>query len=293
MIIDSHTHAGLSYRDYPNKIFGVFSKFLLGKKKRVKFAAKFLSAIIPTDKDFLERYARLLEYSEKSTAERIEDALTYCDKLNALSINLQYMGAGDAQRTYEEQMDTLVLMREKYKDRINIFMMLEPQDPNIIRHVIKYERFCKGWKYYPPVSGTINNGMIRHILGKHPKPIIIHTTDTSPIYNKFFKKKVAQGFAHPKYCIPLIEKFPNVPFIFAHLGGENWQNEVITLCEKYPNVYTDISFTFSKDHDTLSKRFHRIPEKILWGTDNHMTDPEPFLKVPYFKAMQKNNSKLF
>jgi predicted TIM-barrel fold metal-dependent hydrolase len=291
--IDAHTHLQLSDKDYPDKLFKWFSKFLLKKRKRLVFASKFLSFIIPGGKDILERYAKLLKSATQTTEEKIRKALQKVDCVNLLSVNLENIGCGKCERSHSEQLEEMIRMKEIFKDHVKIFMMIDPCEPNIISHFHKYAHHFDGYKYYPPVSGTINNEVVRFFLEKNPKPIIIHSTDTSPIYNHKWKKKVAQSFANPMYAVPLIAHFPNVTFVFAHFGGRNYINQVTDICKSYSNAYTDISYTYANDKELVRKHFNLIPDKVLWGTDTPMERSELFFDFPYFKKTQENNRKLF
>ncbi|MDA3816764.1 MAG: amidohydrolase family protein [Prolixibacteraceae bacterium] len=291
--IDGHTHLQLETRDYPRDIFGILSRFLMKKKKRLIFASKFLSAIIPGGKDLLERYAILLMSSTQNTEEKIRKALEKVDCVNLLSVNLEHIGCGKCERSHAEQLEEMIRMKKLFAGQVKNFMMLDPNDPNILRDVAKYHTYMDGWKYYPPVSGTINNRLVNYVLAKHPKPIIIHTTDTSPIYNHKWDKSKAQSFANPCYTVPLLSRYPKVTFIFAHFGGRNYINKVTDISKSYPNAYTDISYTYANDKEMVRKHFNLIPDKGLWGTDSPMERACLFFDFPAFEKAQENNHKVF
>ena len=75
----------------------------------------------------------------------------------------------------------------------------------------------------------------------------------------------------PKHMIPIAETFPKLRCIAAHLGNwEDWDIEKIRPLTKLPNVYTDISSTFSyvRDKAPLYPILREYdPTHIFFGSD--------------------------
>jgi len=91
-------------------------------------------------------------------------------------------------------------------------------------------------------------------------------------------------------------KFRNLKICFAHFGlnstdqyepnGLEWFNKIISLMRKYPNVYTDISFSvsykgfckwFADQYQTWSTTADRpLQDRVLFGTDYFMTVQQPY-----------------
>ena len=76
----------------------------------------------------------------------------------------------------------------------------------------------------------------------------------------------------PKHMIPLAEQFPRLRMIACHLGSwGDWRPETITELVKYPNVYTDISSSFSYvtgSHKPLYEMLKAYdPTHIFFGSD--------------------------
>ena len=77
---------------------------------------------------------------------------------------------------------------------------------------------------------------------------------------------------HPEkeasYILPMADKYPDVTFIVAHLGGESYVDAVEFA--KYKNVYTDTSGIASSNNLLVEYAYHRIgADRILFGTDTY------------------------
>lgn len=75
-----------------------------------------------------------------------------------------------------------------------------------------------------------------------------------------------------EHMIPILDAFPTLRCIACHLGSwGDWRPERIRDLVKYPNVYTDISSSFSYvtgDHAPLYQMLHAYdPTHIFYGSD--------------------------
>ena len=88
-----------------------------------------------------------------------------------------------------------------------------------------------------------------------------------------------QNFAEPKNWAKVLEAFPKLTVILAHIGSA-WWDERIELAQKYPNVYFDTSQGFSAPdqlpvvarrslaEEDVVRVFRKIGvERIMFGTD--------------------------
>jgi predicted TIM-barrel fold metal-dependent hydrolase len=145
-------------------------------------------------------------------------------------------------------------------------------------------------------------------------------------------------FTHPENYLPVLDKYPNLKLCIAHMGGdieifgannpdkkraawstnalllesctETWY-EIIKkeiLVEKYPNTFTDISYSLS-DANCMTILFNDInngsinEKRLLFGTDYFMVTKENAeLKVvatgennlkQYFPPMMSDNNKRY
>jgi uncharacterized protein len=123
---------------------------------------------------------------------------------------------------------------------------------------------------------------------------------------------VCDLFGHPENYIPVLEKFPRLKICLAHMGGSNevikstkgdlakirevdplsWFEHIGIMMKKYPNLYTDVSYTLcdfdSKDPkvleatetfletfvDTNDPGKGKLGDRVLFGTDFFMTEQE-------------------
>ncbi|MBO5891655.1 MAG: amidohydrolase [Oscillospiraceae bacterium] len=77
---------------------------------------------------------------------------------------------------------------------------------------------------------------------------------------------------HPEkdasYILPIADKYPEVTFIMAHLGGEAYVDAVEFAVHK--NVYTDTSGIASSTNLMVESAYQRIgADRILFGTDTY------------------------
>ncbi|MAG15137.1 MAG: hypothetical protein CL874_04580 [Dehalococcoidales bacterium] len=102
--------------------------------------------------------------------------------------------------------------------------------------------------------------------------------------------KTKREFAEPDNFARVLEAFPRLTLILAHLGSA-WWDERLELAQKYPNVYFDTSQGFAAPdripvvaHRGLAEEdavrvFRKIGvERIIFGTDFPGIDPQPQLE---------------
>lgn len=205
-----------------------------------------------------------------------------------------------------------------YKDLIYPFIFIHPERVGLLSIVRKYieEEHFTGLKLYPPLGyypfderlnqvyayaqenqipitshcsrgGVFYRGSITDEMLKHPI--------TGKLYKKNRNKFFTDIYTDPDNYEFLLAKYPNLKINLAHFGGfdewtkylENsidednelsWFEKIKALLIKYPNLYTDISYTLSdKDLIPLLKttlREETLRNKILFGTDYYMVERE-------------------
>ena len=125
----------------------------------------------------------------------------------------------------------------------------------------------KGVKLHPDFQKFgINDEKCHKIyeLCKGNVPVMLHTGDSR--YN----------FSNPDNLIPVLEKYPDLTVIGAHLGGWSVWDEAAEKLSKYSNFYVDCSSCFnwldSKKIKEIIRKYGA--EKILFGTDYPMWNYE-------------------
>jgi len=120
-------------------------------------------------------------------------------------------------------------------------------------------------------------------------PVLVHMGYT-PI------KKANLNYGHPQHLKKVLEDFPDLKLVIAHMGFP-WVTETIELLKNYKNVYSDLSIVsyYQPDHvvfDIFSKAQEEgVINKLIWGTDYPMcTMTESLNKLDNIKMkLHKNN----
>jgi predicted TIM-barrel fold metal-dependent hydrolase len=161
----------------------------------------------------------------------------------------------------------------------------------------------------------------------HPRMVSIKNRVSNVMSDSTIRKKNmiwCNVFGHPENYIPVLDRYPYLKLCFAHLGGateilhyynlpnkretyppylqDNWYDHVLDLLKKYPNVYSDISYTlsskealaeigkeFRKDDTPGFPQEKRIINKLLYGTDYYMTQQEETGDEPNLQKMFLGN----
>ena len=99
-------------------------------------------------------------------------------------------------------------------------------------------------------------------------PILMHTGD------------YRYDFSNPDRLLPVLRQFPRLRVVGAHFGGWSIWEKAASLLAGIPNLWVDCSSTvpFMKGDDQLARVEKLIraygPERVLFGTDYPMWDPE-------------------
>jgi predicted TIM-barrel fold metal-dependent hydrolase len=205
-----------------------------------------------------------------------------------------------------------------YKDLIYPFIFIHPERVGLLSIVRKYieEENFTGLKMYPPLGyypfddrlnqvfayaqenqipitshcgrgGVFYKGSITDDMLKHPI--------TGKVYQKRKNKFFTDIYTDPDNYEYLLAKYPNLKLNLAHFGGFDewtkylqnsidednelsWFEKIKALLIKYPNLYSDISYTmFDKDLIPLLKttlQDEALRNQILFGTDYYMVEQE-------------------
>lgn len=211
----------------------------------------------------------------------------------------------------------LIKQNPEYENLIYPFVFVHPERKGIFDIVKKYieEKHFAGIKMYPPLGYYPFDKRLNEVYAyceKYQIPItyhcarggvfykgditndmLVHPKTGKPIKeqkNKFF----TDTYTDPDNYNYVLEQFPNLKINLAHFGGFDewqkylgntideggitWYEKIISLIRKYPNVYTDISYTmFNPDLFNLLKltlEDETLKGKILYGSDFYMVEQE-------------------
>jgi len=231
------------------------------------------------------------------------------------SIDMSQMNAGKVPRKYMDQLFELIDLKEKYPENIIPFVHIDPNNLDYLQiFQTAMKMGFKGVKLYPPASCFLptDNRLtkIYEYCNKNHIPILAHCGYQSPTHyrdsiknlrkkleehnlpynDKMNKAELCGQFTHPRNYIPILEKYPNINICLAHWGSEkswkeyienpknleNWFYVIKEMIQKYPNLYTDISFTLnSTEYFSVLKVFlqnDKIRPKVLFGSDYYMVE---------------------
>lgn len=156
---------------------------------------------------------------------------------------------------------------QAHPDRLCGFAAIHPDAPDLPALVEEVrEAGLKGFKIHPDMQRFALDDpkamdMFAAIEGK--LPIIIHTGD-----NRF-------EYSRPWQMKKVLEAFPNLVCICAHLGGWSEWAEASNILSAYENAYVDTSsslYALEKEEAAAIIR-HYSRERVLFGTDFPMWNP--------------------
>ena len=156
----------------------------------------------------------------------------------------------------------------RYDGKLIGFAAIHPDEPDIPALIenIRASRLF-GIKIHPDMQrfaldSPAAMNMFASVEGK--MPVIIHTGD--PRFD----------FSHPRQMKKVLDAFPDLVCICAHLGGWSEWEDAWKLLSSYENVYVDTSSSLyaltPEEGRTLIRRYSR--ERVLFGTDYPMWNPK-------------------
>lgn len=294
--INIHYHT-IGIEHVAKRMFGIVTAWVdKNPTKRLKLISgtfKVIGWIVP-GKDAFERYSRLVKNIDLSTEDKIKLGLKSSGFLCIYTMDFENCKAGEVPVSYEKQLDELIALKEQGYP-IKIFMHLDNRRPKLLELAAKYASKVDGWKLYPPLSGYPDDYIILYILDYYPKEVVIHCTDTSPIFYHGYvrnyggsQKDNCQRFLDMNHIERLIKRYPETNFNLCHGGGGNnvMRLQIISLCQRYANCYTESSYESNKEY--FNEIYSKIPTKALFGTDAIMCDD---FELPHMDILQENNRR--
>ena len=228
-----------------------------------------------------------------------------------LSLDTEFMGKGRAPQEFEHQLEDLLQVRQQNPGRVYPFLAIDPRRKWSKDKVEEYlnRGFC-GIKLYPPHGFKPYDESYKQTypdlldiyayLQDNQIPIIAHCTPDGLRGKKF--EEDHKKFADPDIYKQLLDQYPELKLCLAHFGGitewdkylnNPWElgtqpawvskiRDMIMLNEKgepkYPNLYTDISYTAYnvQTHAFLKVLLanDRIRTRVLFGSDYYVVEVE-------------------
>ena len=226
-----------------------------------------------------------------------------------LPMDMEFMGAGKPEVPYEAQLKELAEMRDRSNGAVIPFCAVDPRRPNVVEEFQRWhkEYEIKGVKLYPNLGYYPDDPALLEIYAyceKEQLPIMAHCS-TGGVHMAGLSRAQAQKFAHPANYKGVLKQFPKLNFCLAHFGGaDEWERHLtgetprkgedatwltvlmeMLRSEKYPNLYTDVSYTlFVEKPDYRPFNYFEflkvllvekcVREHVLFGTDYYMVERE-------------------
>lgn len=286
--------------------------------------------------------------SQQKVFEKVKSKYPTDTKFVVLSVDMAYMSAGKASRHYVDQIKELGELKKKYPENVVPFFHADPRRKNVfgLFKMAVEEYGFKGLKLYPPMGYFPYDKRLYDIYqycSDNNLPVIVHCSPYNAVHYKgskrsikrllkrgnpktktrgLNKKELCSMFTNPLNYVNIIKRWPKLKICFAHFGSEyswdrylkkgyeanNWMCIIEDLICKYPNFYTDISFTLNnKRFFPLLKNILHSSEsrkKVLFGSDYYMVETESnenvflndlnkYIGDDYFECISETNPKRF
>ncbi len=153
------------------------------------------------------------------------------------------------------------------------------------------EKGCKGWKMYPP------NGFYPDNEEFDPYYRLCIDLDIPVLIHQGFTPRFKHvKYARPVYVDRVASDFPDLRIILAHVGAP-WQDEVLMVASKNPNVSVDVS-GWQVFASTVPMKVYQMigdakilrvfPKRVLFGSDFPLFEHTMSLKkwVDFFIGLQ-------
>ena len=155
--------------------------------------------------------------------------------------------------------------------------------------------------YY--VKEPMDPGMVQPIsFNPTPRVQQRHTEGQYRYTPKTKNEDFCDNFLDPVNYLDVLDKYPKLKLCIAHYGGDDeitdpkqhpgWY-EIIRdelMIDRYPNVYTDVSYTLANKDSWPAIRKDladpRLRQRMLFGTDFFMTLKEPYTEEELYKRLE-------
>lgn len=346
-MIEGHFHT-MNYKHYPewfpNKPLGLMNKNVISRE----MLNGFLHCAIPfSDNDVLDKMRNMINAGRKDQESIFLDGLKLWGKdakIVILTVDMNHMGCGRTKEPFAKQVYDVDILYRKYPNNVLPFLHLD------CRNELMYELFDEyilnrnwtGVKLYLPMGCFPTDTRYKRMweaLNDLRKPVITHCTYGNPVHWRGSRRELKKllgdrydpklsiadncdKFTDPYNFIPILEKYKNVPIVFAHGGGSDYWikylkgdrspdnpfTKCLRLIEYYLMAHIDCAYTgANKQCAGLLKMMLndiRYDDKICFGSDITMSlnkqnaeywvnEFVDLVGIKEFEKMQKTNKRIF
>jgi predicted TIM-barrel fold metal-dependent hydrolase len=294
--------------------FGRIAGRAARSKKLLNFLIRVMERVNPKENDVLERTARFVATSELKTQsdifERIRKQYPRSAVFVVLPMDMEFMELGEVEEKIDKQHDDLLALAKASSTQGQIipFYTAHPERLDIVERVRTHlgEGRFQGIKIYPNLGYLPTHPRLMEvykICEERGYPVISHCTPGG-VWKYGLTDADRRKLGHPENYIPILEKFKDLRLCLAHFGGaaewakhlrgradspeeEAWVKIISRTIEqgKYPNLYTDISYTVFTpkvkglyidlvDYLKVMLSNENIRAHVLFGSDYYMVETE-------------------
>lgn len=155
---------------------------------------------------------------------------------------------------------------QKHRDRLSVFASVGKHQPDPVGYLSQFSQAgtISGIKLHPLVGGYAcleffdKTKDVAGFAQQHDLPIMIHTGHIPARTLNF------EGCNEIAAIEPLIQTFPKVKFILAHIGWESWRR-ILDLAKHHPNTWVETSWQPAK---IIRRAVDELGcERVLFGSD--------------------------
>jgi uncharacterized protein len=286
-----------------------------GRVIRSNLLINLLVRINPASNDIFERTARFLKIAEQPTQQEVfkQVSLQYPQKKTVfvvLPMDMGFMNLGELETPIERQHEELWHLAQTSGGQIIPFYAADPRHEDIVERVknnLSKDKF-RGIKIYPNLGYKPDDPRLMEIYKmciEGDFPVVTHCSPGG-IWRYGVTKKERRANSEPLNYKRILDTpgYENLKFNLAHFGGaEEWvrhlrgraqedeeQPWVRTIYDmiasgKYPNLYTDISYTVFTpkvqglyldlvDYLKVLLSHPLVRKRVLFGSDYYMVERE-------------------
>lgn len=250
-IYNCHVHI-FNVRCAPDKFLGVSLGKFLNNMPFTFWLSKFFKYIIPSERDFLEKYGNFIAIGSKKSQESLFEYLKYeCDyaldtRFVVLAIDMDFMGAGKAYVPYLTQIDQVREAKIKYKNELLPFIGVDPRrgDANYLYRFVKKHieetGFFHGIKLYPALGFYPFDEKLKDVYAYAEQkqiPIMTHCTKGGIFYRgkEFTNEQLKPTNLNPN---PI---YQHDYTLYRNTSNSNFKNHF-----SHPRNYEEVLMVFPK-----------------------------------------------
>jgi uncharacterized protein len=326
-----HSHT-FNARYVPKKFLAIEmderAAVIVGRLMKTPVLNKATVAIISRLGPNYRKYAGFLSVGIKKTQdmvfEEMQKAYPKGTRIVALPLNFQFMGAGELDVNYEQQLDDLLQVRAKNPNECLPFVFIDPRMGTAQQNRAFVEKYLNrgfvGIKLYPSLGYYPYDPRLEEVYRfaeEKEVPIMVHCSKGGIFYNgeeleyehlhpqtfnskfpprisgdnKTPRDKFKDNFLQPYNYEAVLDKFPRLKICFAHYGGDS---ELELQIKNKPNWYAelkDLMKRYENVYVDISYTLHeaKYREKFL----NDLSDPVLRNRIMYgtdfFMTLREDN----